>query len=334
MRFVVAAAAALVLVSLPQAPAVATCAPPVDVPGVGLACPVSGGWRVTLPDGSAYLTHGADVFPPGSLPGAPGAPALVACAAPGEAHAFRVLYVVPPATLDMEAVRVPLVREGIALATGKVLESSLPLGADVRPRFFCDAEGAVEVTKVFTRGGVFTASWSNIVAELKEQGFDAPGEKYWVVYEGPVRCGQCLGVANVVDDRRPGADNAFNDGGFYALTFIANFGLEASAATLSKVMLHEAAHTMGAVLLSAPHSTGGWHCTDGRDIMCYPDGGPEDYDEFVCPRLPATERGPEMPFDCGNDDYFHPFPREGSHLATQWNVGASHNRFMAWRALG
>lgn len=86
------------------------------------------------------------------------------------------------------------------------------------------------------------------------------------------------------------------------------------------VAVHEIAHNMGAVMNSAPHSTGYGHCTDGRDIMCYADGVVKDAQAIVCP---TTEYRPTGLLDCNNDDYFSSKPAVGSYLATHFNVADS-----------
>lgn len=107
------------------------------------------------------------------------------------------------------------------------------------------------------------------------------------------------------------ADNANNGGPDYGISY-ATFD--------ARLLMHENAHNMGAVQLSAPHSSGGWHCNDGRDVMCYADGAARSaYVGSACAALQ---------FDCGNDDYFHPSPAVGSYLATHWNVGSPLNRFL------
>ncbi|HET6405216.1 MAG TPA: hypothetical protein VFH78_11250, partial [Candidatus Thermoplasmatota archaeon] len=98
---------------------------------------------------------------------------------------------------------------------------------------------------------------------------------------------------------------------------------------LDEVILHEMTHGMGGVQMSAPHSSGGWHCNDGWDIMCYADGGSTSQYGTTCQSVGFTWSGASQPYDCGNDDYFHPSPAPGSYLDTHWNVGADYNRFLA-----
>ena len=86
------------------------------------------------------------------------------------------------------------------------------------------------------------------------------------------------------------------------------------------ILLHEAGHNMGAVADAAPQASGGGHCNDGFDVMCYDDGGATAaYVTTAC----STET-----WDCNGDTYFNVAPAGGSWLATKWNLGHSLNWFL------
>ena len=128
------------------------------------------------------------------------------------------------------------------------------------------------------------------------------------------------GIAQVIDDDRGGAGNESNAGGLTAIMWTnPSTQPDPSDWWQPTVMLHEITHNLGGVQQSAPNHTSNWHCTDGEDVMCYPDGSPEAaaYDDTVCPldagAIPQT-------YDCGHDDYFNPAPAPGSYLDTHWNV--------------
>ncbi len=191
-----------------------------------------------------------------------------------------------------------------------------------------------------------------LISNLKELGFNKKNTKYIVSYDGK---GAGCSVAGSLEgciaqqslkgpDDRLTLDNAYNSGPDYVFLY------QASDTDVQKLVgggfpitydmmgplliLHEYAHTMGAVQPSAPHATikevadGQKHCTDsqtigkgGTDIMCKSDGEGEVF---------GTECPGFMPFrfDCNNDDYFNPKPEPGSYLATHWNLGSKLNRFI------
>ena len=84
------------------------------------------------------------------------------------------------------------------------------------------------------------------------------------------------GIAQVIDDDRGGAENESNAGGLTAIMWTnPSTQPDPSDWWQPTVMLHEITHNLGGVQQSAPHHTSNWHCTDGEDVMCYPDGSPE-----------------------------------------------------------
>jgi hypothetical protein len=130
------------------------------------------------------------------------------------------------------------------------------------------------------------------------------------------------GIAEVSPDDSSGKGNASNLGGLVGMMLTPPGAEPDPVDWQPTVMLHEITHNLGGVQRSAPHSTLGWHCWDGADVMCYDDQTPgsEHYTDSVCDfidgAIPQT-------YDCGHDDYFSPDPVPGSYIATHWNVYTS-----------
>jgi hypothetical protein len=115
------------------------------------------------------------------------------------------------------------------------------------------------------------------------------------------------------DDRSDPAVNANNDAGAkYSMTAYFDAG----------IVGHEIGHNIGAVQLSAPHTSGGWHCHDEWDLMCYSDGGSyfQNGGQLTFP----CGTGSDFVMDCGRDDYYYPgTPPSTNYLSTHWNTANS-----------
>ena len=144
------------------------------------------------------------------------------------------------------------------------------------------------------------------IAALGRLGFDRPDRKYLLFVDANVYCG----IGDVMADDRPGPENANNHGPSYARVD--------SGCWNGRTVAHELMHTLGAVQLSAPHATGGYHCVDENDVMCYSDRPNRPNMKVVCPGGSTEEL-----FDCNDDDYFNTNPAPGSYLATHWNAANS-----------
>jgi len=191
----------------------------------------------------------------------------------------------------------------------RIYAASAQLTGGVRHvRFVTDAACSVVVTEVGVPAGSL-ASFGATIQAVRDAGFADPDRNYLMFVDANVYCG----IGTVRNDDRPTPDNLNNRGGGYVRVD--------SGCWSGFVAAHESMHNLGGVQLSAPNSSGGWHCTDERDVMCYSDAGnglPAMRD--VC-ASGAWARGDY--FDCNGDDYFTTNPAPGSYLATHWNAADS-----------
>ncbi len=151
---------------------------------------------------------------------------------------------------------------------------------------------------------------SGVGAGLKPLGFNRSDRKY-LVFLDTANPGGC-GYAGVPTDDQAGPSNRANFGPTFAVAK-ATCGWNAGTAA------HELMHTFGAVQLSAPHSSGNWHCTDEYDVMCYADS--PEAPPLTYPCTPNSSFG--RLFDCNHDDYFHTAPPASSYLTNFWNTARS-----------
>lgn len=149
------------------------------------------------------------------------------------------------------------------------------------------------------------SSFTSTVQALQNAGLKQNSAKYLVWADASVYCG----IASTLADDSPGLTNV-NNGGAPSYARI-------DRQCWGRAEAHEIVHMLGGVQASAPHSTGGYHCNDGSELMCYDDGTARSAQHSVCGTSNATF------LDCRHDDYFSTAAPRGSYLQTHWNVARS-----------
>ncbi len=289
------------LVSLAVAALIAAgCSPePSDPPAVGVVA------EVEIPGAPNALTHGNDPLPPKP----PGLTAQVApefpwpCEGTGtEGRRVQLLYVHGGAD-NLAALRSTFEVQARQIE-GTFLTSARETGGERLLRFVTDASCALSVLPVQVSSTALS-SFDQMITELRNQGFTDPNRAYHAWVDANFYCG----IGTVYSDDRPtGNLNESN----------AQYARSDRQCWTAQVAAHEIVHNLGGVQNSAPNSTGGLHCRDEFDVMCYADGAPKGQMTTVCPDRAADDR-----LDCGKDDYFSTAPVPGSYLATHWNVAES-----------
>ena len=288
--------------------------------------------------GNGMCSHGGDRVPDALDEAArrvsmrAGTPAKQLCAADGRSgRRIRVLYGFPADTTSRAGTFLSWIRSSVALADAN-LDAQTPRAAGQHLRMFCKDDRKVTVSAIrllpiggdstFTFGDVIDSLVDRVSLGLGSADLESPRVTY-VVFVDNVAC--CYGPAGqgtiYLDDRadpRVNANNVVAYGPRFAM-------VEIGGPTLSGayVFLHETGHTIGAVQLAAPHSSGAGHCYTAADVMCYPDGGPWFQEggsmETVCAAMPDGQ----YPFDCDGGDYYDPSPPPGDHLRSHWNTADS-----------
>lgn len=250
-------------------------------------------------DAGEFTVHGNDRLPPKPVPLTPemGPEVGWPCEGDGtDGKRIQLLYAGP----NLDSLR-PSFETYARRMEARV---ALSVNGERLIRFVTDADCALSILPVsLSPQGL--SNFNDTINELAAQGFNDPNRKYHVWTESTAYCG----IGTVLSDDRPGPTNANVTSTGYA---------RSDRACWDYAELHEILHNLGAVQLSAPNSTGAWHCKDRYDVMCYADGGPNDAQVTQCGNLGDRER-----LDCRDDDYFSIAPSESSYLGSHLNVAAS-----------
>lgn len=263
-------------------------------------------------------THGPDPFTPlyafakptsptpAPSPATTSGPGTVMCDGDGvTGKRVQVLYTRASTAPSRYAEYLPMFQQWAAEADSYFNTSAAQTGGSRRIRFVHDASCKPVVTEVVlsTWG---TQSFSNMISELNSLGYNSRDRKYLIFMDAAVYCG----IGSIVPDDSPSKGNKSNVGPHYARVDVNCWS--------GVIAAHELMHTFGGVQLSAPHSDGNWHCTDGFDNMCNRGG------QVVQTICADTANGYLM--DCNHDDYFSTNPPANSYLATRWNT--ANNQFL------
>jgi hypothetical protein len=298
---------------------------PVEDRLLGAACLQPDGlFRLDLPDGWSFLTHGADFLADETANEAIffsrlGTKPPSCIGNPDVDHRVEVLYARPS---DVPVSRFATMVTPIRTMIGKVnamldMEGRSFGIPSMRYRMLC-AGTKVRVTRVDLSQRRSSLDIATLITDVRSAGHTDPLAKYWIYVD--VSFGGALGLADFRSDDSASPRNVNNYGPNYAMFFGSTGGLGA------EVLMHEASHSMGAIATAAPNgnwwASGGFrqHCTDDQDVMCYGVAAGARYRWWVCSRVY---------FDCRHDDYFNPRARSGSFLAKHWNLGSPYNRFMS-----
>lgn len=228
----------------------------------------------------------------------------------GDGHTgarIQAVYARPSTASDRLTTLLPSFRGWAGALEKAVDDSAHQTGGARHVRFATRPSGTgctLDVISLALPAGAFSSLTATISA-LQQAGLDAKGTKYLIWSEGTGYCG----IASMYDDAGAASSNLNNGANpTYARIDHRCWGYAEA---------HEVVHMLGGVQKSAPHATAGFHCRDGRDLMCYDDGSAGSRQQSVC----GTSQAELL--DCRHDDYFSTATVRGSWLSSHWNVAAS-----------
>ncbi len=278
---------------------------------------VCGGLEGEIVDGIPLCTHGDDPAPEGYDPGRSVEPLRrsaisprVACIDDGKSgYRVEVLYVY--ATDAAPGNRYNAYRDSIrtwVAEMNQIFENSAQLTNGHRQvRLVTDSSCQPVVTAVgLTRSQL--ATFSGSTDALRTKGYNRYDRNYLMFVDAKDYCG----IGGIRSDDRKTQDNYNNTGSAYGRVDSGCWGGSTAA--------HEVMHNLGGVQPSAPNDTGGWHCSDERDLMCYKDGPSSPNMTFKC--TTGVWANLDL-FDCNQDDYFSANPAPGTYLSRYWNTADS-----------
>lgn len=275
------------------------------------AAACSDGLRIRVPNRPDGCTHGPDPAPAGvdvrdrrpiadlRKPAlderAPAAGASLPCLGDGRSgHRVEAIYAYAADQPDRYEAVAPLIERWAAESSQEFDDSAAETGGSRRVRFLTSScRLVVRRERLSARGDDDLGATAS---ELSARGYNRSDRNYLVWVDANVYCG----IAYV--------------GGPFARVDSGCWGYAET---------HELVHNLGGVALSSPNSSGGWHCIDEYDVMCYGDSPKYPTMRYVCPDWH------ERLLDCGHDDYFHTAPPEGKFLSRHPEANVADSSFLA-----
>jgi hypothetical protein len=299
-------------VAVPTAVAQAPVAAPLDQVATKDPCKAKKLKKVDKTKNAIYCTHGPDPAPPGKditvdvPPVAPAATAAPAVSCDGDGVSgprVQVVYARASDVADRYDAYLASFQQWATLADRIYQESAAETGGRRHLRFVHDF-GCNPVIAHVVLSPIGDDTFGDTINELQAQGYNQSDRKYMLFVDANVYCG----IGGISGDDQPGSGNANNFGPSY--------GRSDAGCWDGWVVAHELTHNLGGVQLSAPNTSGGYHCIDEYDVMCYSDSPNFPTMQIRCPdTLRDSTR-----LDCNHDDYYHTNPPANSYLATHWNV--------------
>ncbi|MEO5842411.1 MAG: hypothetical protein ABIQ73_10310 [Acidimicrobiales bacterium] len=273
----------------------------------------------------SYPQYDASALTPQATPG-------IKCYGDGTSGIrVQAVYVLPPGPAPPPSAlnaRLDQIKTYAAQVETEVAASAQQTGGERHVKWVTNASCDLDIMQV-TLTSATSPNLSTNATEMANMGNDRSDRLYLMWVEAAQVCG----VGNLSPLDTPTSMNTNTYGPRFTRVDVPCFGIAET---------HELGHNMGAVQVSAPHSTAGGHCIDEWDIMCYADGSlnPRTGVNAVmddtnktngkCPGTPDTSTGPSTPgtpgtgynrlYDCNHDDYFHTNPTAGNYLVDHWNI--------------
>lgn len=243
----------------------------------------------------------------------------------------QIIYLRKPSQPALTGARKKYLQDIAATVNYNFQESARKTSGDIKVRWVRNSDCSISIKEIITSQSADLTRFPGVQSALVAAGKTSNDRKYLTFLpnnfhtwdnSGNGVCGAATLHRGEIFDDGPAQNNINNTRVGYAAIWYGN----ARSCWNDIVATHELVHNLGGVQYSAPRSTGAGHCTDGRDVMCYSDGGPYagNYTMSTCPAQVYDHL-----LDCGDNDYFSANPAPNTYLTQRWNVANS--RFLVKR---